>query len=55
MQLPLVSIHTLGVVAGLVPATPIVFAVIETRGTSPRVTPVGRQALRIDFIETLLE
>jgi hypothetical protein len=30
--------HTHGVIAGLVPAIPIIFAVIGTRGTSPRVT-----------------
>jgi hypothetical protein len=35
---PLISSHTLGVIAGLVPAIPIVFAAIGTRGTSPRVT-----------------
>jgi hypothetical protein len=38
MPFPLISSHTLGVIAGLVPAIPIIFAVIGTRGTSPRVT-----------------
>jgi len=44
---------TLGpVMAGLVPAIPIIFAGIETRGTSPRVTPVGWHSLWINFTET---
>jgi hypothetical protein len=37
-RFPLISTHTFGVIAGLVPAIPIIFAAIGTRGTSPRVT-----------------
>jgi hypothetical protein len=40
MLFPLISSHTLGVIAGLVPAIPIIFAVIGTRGNESASTRV---------------
>jgi hypothetical protein len=40
MPFPLISSHTPGVIAGLVPAIPIIFAVIGTRGSESAFTRV---------------
>jgi hypothetical protein len=39
-RFPLISTHTFGVIAGLVPAIPIIFAAIGTRGNESAFTRV---------------